>query len=106
MPRFIFIAFVVLKLYILKVSGTRKKGDLWLLLGGFWYITTPNQVQFAGNFHQRCSAWQSITYVTVFDIFLKIPRNGAKKPIFWAFFKGFLATPYHALRVTPKSFVK
>ena len=44
MPSFIFIASMVLKLYNLKVSGTRKKGDLWLLLGGFWYLTTPNQV--------------------------------------------------------------
>ena len=33
---FIFIACVVVELYIFKVSRTRKNGDFGLLLGGFW----------------------------------------------------------------------
>ena len=52
---FIFLAFVVLKLYISKVSRTSKKGHFGLLLGGFWDITRPNHVGFVPNFYQRCS---------------------------------------------------
>ena len=44
--------------------------------------------------------------ITVFDIFLKLPRNGPKKPILRIFFRGFWATPSYPLSATPKSFVK
>ena len=37
---------------------------------------------------------------------LKILRNGAKKHILGGFFRGFSATPSHALCVTPKFFAK
>ena len=103
---FIFIAFAVLKLYIFNVSCNSKKGHFGLILGAFSCITSPNQVRFAQNFHQRCRVKQSITYVTVFDRFLKLFRNGPKKPILGFFFRGFPSTPPEPLCATPKFFVK
>ena len=49
---------------------------------------------------------QSITYVMLFDILLKIQRNGAKNPDFLGFSKKFFGHAPYALWVTPKSFVK
>ena len=105
-PSFVFIEFVVVKLYIFKVSHTSKKGDFGLLLGGFSCITTPNQVRFPQNLHRWSSARQSITYGTGFDLLLKIRVTGPKKPIFGVFFRGFWATPSDSLSTTPKYFVK
>ena len=80
--------------------------DFRLLLGGFLAITAPNAVEFFWNLEQSCSTRQSITYDTVFDIVLKIPGNGAEKPIFWLFLRDFLTTPSYSLRVTPQFFAK
>ena len=85
MLTFIFIAFVVLKLFIFKVSCTTKKRNLWLLLGGFWAITTSNQVRLTQNFHQWCSRTQSMTYITGFHLLMKTPSNWAKNPFFGPF---------------------
>ena len=92
-PSFIFIAFAVLKLYIFKICCTSKKGHFGLLLGGFWDITRPNRVGFVPNFHQRCSAMQSITYMTVFDIILEIPKMEPKNPFLGIFSKVFRPRP-------------
>ena len=105
-PSFIFIAFGVLKLYMSKVSCTTKKGHFGLLLDGFCYITTPNQVGFLQNFDQWCSAMQSITCVMVFDIVFKIRKMEPKNPFLGGFFDCFPATPPETLSATPKSFVE
>ena len=103
---FIFLAFVVLKLYIFKASRISKKGDFGLLLGSFSCITTPNHVRFAQNFQQWCSAKQSIISVTVFYLLLKIRRNRPKNPVLGLFFRGFWTTTSDPLGATPTFFVK
>ena len=88
-------------LYISKVSRTCKKGHFGLLLGGFWYITTPNQVQIVPNFHQQCNAIQSIKYVMVFNIILKIRKIDPKNPFFGIFSKVFRPRPLNELMPRP-----
>ena len=78
-----FIALVVFKLYIFKVSHARKKGDFGLLLGGFSWIANLNQIGFVQNFYQSPCAMQSIIYVTDFNLLLKILGNGPKKSGFF-----------------------
>ena len=98
---FISIAFVVGKLWIFKCFRRTRKMDFGLFLGGFLGIIPPKAVGFFWNLHQWCSARQSIIFNTVLYIVLKITRKEAKKLIFWLFFKGFLATSFYALPVTP-----
>ena len=87
------IAFVVVKLYNFKISRTSKKLYFGLLLGDLSWLTTPNQVRFVQKFHQWCSASQSITYVTVFDIVLKIPKMEPKNLFLGLFSEVFRPCP-------------
>ena len=83
---FIIVAFLVLKLYILKGFRSSRKLDFWLLLSGFSRITPPNEVGFVQKFHQWCIARKRITYITVFHKMLKIPKNSAQNLNFWLIF--------------------
>ena len=84
----------------------QKKGGFMAAFGWFLVYYNPKSSLICTKFSPVMHCIASITYVTVFDIFLKISGNGAKNPIFWAFFRDFPATPSYALRVTPNSFVK
>ena len=46
--------------------------------------------------------FQSIMSNTILCIVVRILRKRAKKPVFWLFFRGFLATPSYALWVAPQ----
>ena len=50
------IAFVVVKLKMLKVLHTDPTSRKWPFLGGFWTLSPPNMVQYCWNSHQgSCS---------------------------------------------------
>ena len=53
MPSFIFIAFVVLKLKILKKFRGDGASMNWAIFGGFWAITLPNMLRSLRNLHHR-----------------------------------------------------
>ena len=102
MVSFIIVAFVVVKIYIMKDFRSSRNLDFWLLLSGFSRITPQNEVGFVQNFHQWCIVKKRITCVTVFYKMLKIPKNSAQNLNFWVIFGSFSITPSYALLFTPQ----
>ena len=84
----------------------QQKGAFWAAFGWFLVDYKPKSSRICTKFSPVMQYKVKYHICHGFLFSFENWKNGAKKPIFWHFFKGFPATPPEPLCATPKSFAK